>query len=363
MSKTVNVDFSLAMHNRTGKFFIGNDLIKAQCIPVSKVYYWHLATAPTGLLRRIVGRLQHWQILWNTVGWQGGSIVGGILPRRRLSGPTLHLDPWTVPTSDLSPDDIVLIHDLGPLTHTDLYAPLVGEIYGRIYERIATVGPHLVFVSETTRAEFASLYPQAAPRSSSIVYPAIRTDLARSGGVRPAGVDGPYLLTVGSIGHRKNQKACIEAFNASGLAGQGVRYVLCGGPEPGYDEVAELATASQGVVLLPYVSDAELAWLYANALGFVLASRLEGFGMPVAEAIRLDLVPLLLAGGVLEEVAGEGAIYATDNVASIRDGMIALATLSDEDRRARLGLLTASIARFDHANVMRLWAEAYARWT
>jgi hypothetical protein len=36
-----------------------------------------------------------------------------------------------------------------------------------------------------------------------------------------------------------------------------------------------------------------LRWLYANAIGFVLVSLLEGFGVPVAEAINRGILLLV----------------------------------------------------------------------
>jgi glycosyltransferase involved in cell wall biosynthesis len=356
--KLIDIDFSLALHNRTGKYFIGRDLIETPDLPLGDTYYWRLTSLPTGLARRVVGRLQLLQIKGRTL---GGSL--GWLPPRRPTRPLLHMDPFTVPTTQLRPCDIVVCHDVGPVTHPNLFAPDVGAIYDAIYRSVAEVGPHMVFVSHASLCAFGQLYSVSNLASTRVIYPAIRTDLTPRIGIEPRGVEGPFLLTVGSLGLRKNQERCIRAFARSGLAQQGIRYVICGGREPGFEVVATAAAETPGVILLPYVTDEELAWLYAHASGFVLVSLLEGFGMPVAEAIAQGQTPLVSSGSVLEEVAGDGAFVADpENVESIADGMAALIDLGPQERQDRLQRLTKSIARFDLDRIRADWLRAFAEW-
>lgn len=351
--QAVDVDFSLAIHNRTGKYFIGEELLSFADLPLGKTYYWwQAAERPLeGFYGRVMGRLQHWQILGKTV---GGPL--GWLPRRMPKRPLLHLDPFTVPTTVLRPIDAVLIHDLGPLTHPSLFPQDVCAIYRHIYDEIARVGPHLVFVSHTSRKEFEALYPGSIPHSSRIIHPPIRPGIGVGEAMAVEGVEPPFLLTVGSVGSRKNQARSIAAYARSGLAERGVRYVICGGREPGYEEVEEIAKRTPGVHLLSYVSDAELRWLYTQASGFVLMSLLEGFGMPVGEAVRHRLIPLVSRGGVLREVAGEGALEADpDDIMEIAARMAALVDMQADERRERLAKLEVTIERFDIAHFHKGW--------
>lgn len=351
----VDVDFSLAIHNRTGKYFIGEELLAMKDLALGDTYYWRTAAAapPTGLGGRVMGRLQHWQVTGRTL---GGPL--GWLPRRKPDRPLLHLDPFTVPTTVLRPIDAVLIHDLGPLTNPELFPAAVAKIYGNIYAEIAAVGPHLIFVSRTVMQEFVDMYPRCSPMSRRVIHPPLRPGITNGDVQAMAGVETPFLLTVGSIGHRKNQARSIAAFQRSGLAERGISYVLCGGPEPGFEEVAALAARTPGVKLLSYVSDAELRWLYEKARGFVLMSLLEGFGMPIMEAAQRDLVPLVSRGGVMQEVAGDGALYADPlDEGEMAQAMCTLVGLSPSDRRHRLDILTASLTRFDVAHFQNGWRD------
>lgn len=352
----IDVDFSLAIHNRTGKYFIGQDLIEQSDLPIGDVYYWMRPrpAPPVGLTGRVVGRLQHKHIKAHTMGG-----VMRIVPRRRSERPLLHLDPFTIPSTILRPHDAVLIHDLGPITHPQLSDAEVCRIYQPIYAEIARVGPHLIFVSEASRAAFETYY-DSAPASVRCIYPAIRTGAVHTAPRPVPVIERPFLLTVGTLGHRKNQRRCIDAYAQSGLAEAGIDYVLCGGWESGFESVRDIADRTPGVVRLGYVADAELSWLYANTLGFVLVSQLEGFGMPVAEAVAGGAVPLVTRGSVLEEVAGEGALLAdADETAEIAAGMRTLALMNDGDRSRRMALLQDAISRFEIERIRQQWRAAF----
>jgi glycosyltransferase involved in cell wall biosynthesis len=248
------------------------------------------------------------------------------------------------------------VHDLGPLTHPDLFPAGLPDVYNSIYDEIARVGPHLIFVSETSRKEFQALYPNAVPYNSRIIHPPIRPGIGTGAATPVPGVGTSFLLTVGSIGHRKNQARSIAAYAQSGLAARGVEYVICGGNEPGHEEVEALAARTAGVRLLPYVRDSELRWLYANAEGFVLMSLLEGFGMPVSEAVRHGLIPLVSRDGVLQEVAGSGALDADPtDIAEMAQQMLALVDMPADERTERLEQLDMATDRFKSEHFRRGW--------
>ena len=353
---TFDVDFSLAMHNRTGKYFIGRDLLEAARDLLGTIYYYRFERdiRPNRLVARIICKVQgiHTQINAN-----GGLMGYSIRPSHRR--PMLHLEPYTVLSRRLTRNDAVIIHDTGPISHPDLFESRLYPAYARIFSELATVGPHLIFVSIASQREFERIYPECRPASSRVLYPAIRTDIADVPPSPVPNVTERFLLTTGSLGDRKNQARSIAAFAESGLAERGVQYVLCGAEEPGADKVAHIAALTAGVVLLPYVSDEELIWLYANASGFVLPSLLEGFGIPLAEAIRHGAVPLVTADSVLEEVAGSGAITCDAlSTESIAAGMVRLIDMTDDERRTRLALMHAAIMRFTMEKFRQDWREA-----
>jgi glycosyltransferase involved in cell wall biosynthesis len=351
-----DIEFSLALHTKTGKYFIGRDLIAACRDRIDRQRFWRFARSavPEGLTARIIGRLLVMEVDARVRWPLFDRWVPRLRPRRRV----IHMDPFTVLFHRLSPRDLVVCHDVGPLTHPRLFDAPVVAAYEKAYAEIAAVGPHLVFVSQASQRAFRDRFP--GPFASlRMIYPAIRAEVTAGGETPAPGVARPFLLTVGSLGDRKNQLGAVRAFERSGLAAGGVGYVLCGGREPGFETVAEAARAAPGVVVLDYVAEEVLGWLYGAAAGFVLVSHLEGFGIPVAEAAARGLVPLVSRSSVLEEVAGEGAILADPlDADEIAAGMRRLVAMPALERQSRLASLGRSVRRFTADAFASGWREA-----
>jgi glycosyltransferase involved in cell wall biosynthesis len=95
----------------------------------------------------------------------------------------------------------------------------------------------------------------------------------------PPPVASPYLLAVGALEPRKAPDLLVRAFTAARAAGLRARLVFAGeGRLAG-------ALSGDGVTVLGQVSDAELDRLYRGALALVMSSLLEGYGLPVTEAL------------------------------------------------------------------------------
>jgi len=349
----VDFEFTLALNNNTGKFFLCRDVIEDCDDLIHNVWYWRvpMKAQPARNLARVLGRLALLEVNFRLKTPPSRFLP----PLIRNARPLVFTDPREVILYELKQCDIVLCHDMGPITHSHLYHPLVKATYEAAFEKIQQVKPLLVFVSKSSMVSFTSLYGDDFP-SMSVIYPALRGGVG-GGNAEPIGTAPQrFLLTVGSIGFRKNQLRAVEAFAQSRLAEEGFSYVLCGGPEPGFDVATEAARKVPGVILPGYVNDSQLRWLYAHASGFVLPSLLEGFGLPAAEAIANGLVPLLSVGGALHEVAGDAALLVDPlNTAEIAQGMRQLAHMGVDERQVRLAALRRSSARFSRNSANAAW--------
>jgi glycosyltransferase involved in cell wall biosynthesis len=105
----------------------------------------------------------------------------------------------------------------------------------------------------------------------------------------------PYFLYVGRNHPRKNLPMLRRAYADARGRGLQAGLVFAG---PGHDP----AIAGDGVMVLPYVSAADLPALYAGALAVTIPSRFEGFGFPALEAMRCG------TAGALPEVVGAAGI-------------------------------------------------------
>jgi glycosyltransferase involved in cell wall biosynthesis len=346
-------DFTLALNNRTGKFFFCKEMIESSRDLIPECLYWRIPMTqlPQRTLARILGRLARWEVDLRT----GSRHFNRYFPPTFRHRPTIFTDPRETVFYQLKQHDVVLCHDMGPITHPDLYDPGVSRIYEQIFRQIHRAKPFMLFVSEASRHAFMAIYGDDYPLMQTI-HPPLRVDMKHTELRVIEGIPPKFLLTVGSIGKRKNQLQAIKAFELSELAKSGYAYVICGGLEPGAEIVVDLARRTPGVILPGYVDDAGLRWLYRNATGFVLPSLLEGFGLPAAEAISYGLVPLLAGGGALQEVAGDGAIYVNPlDEAEIAAGMLMLANLTQEQRKHRIEQSIKSIDRFSLENAVGKW--------
>jgi glycosyltransferase involved in cell wall biosynthesis len=61
--------------------------------------------------------------------------------------------------------------------------------------------------------------------------------------------------------------------------------------------------------MMGWVAEADLPVIYNGASAFVFPSRREGFGIPVIQALACGLPAAVSDIPVLQEVAGEAAIY------------------------------------------------------
>lgn len=121
--------------------------------------------------------------------------------------------------------------------------------------------------------------------------------------------EAPLILCVAQLRPYKNQAALIHAL--AELGDQPAQLALPGVPTEYEGELRQLAErldVQSRVHFMGWVSDAELEALYGRADCFVLPSLIEGFGIPVVEAMRRGVPVACSDRGALPEVAGDAAL-------------------------------------------------------
>jgi glycosyltransferase involved in cell wall biosynthesis len=141
------------------------------------------------------------------------------------------------------------------------------------------------------------------------------------------GVAGDYLLAVGTLEPRKNLARLFAAYAISRRQQAERLPLVVVGPAGWGKSVA----ACEGVVFAGHVAGPVLSALYARARLVAYVPLLEGFGLPVVEAMRAG-VPVVAS----RVPAAGGAAYEVDpcDVESIAEGLTAVG--GDEATRARL---------------------------
>ncbi len=131
---------------------------------------------------------------------------------------------------------------------------------------------------------------------------------------------------MGAIQARKNQLAALEAATAVGLP------LVVVGPEKNPALAKELRL--RGARLEGHVPIERLAELYRGAACLVQASRFEGFGLPVVEAMASGTPVVAVREPALEEVAGDAALFVDET--GLADGI--RTALHDRARLSAAGL-------------------------
>ena len=350
------IDASLSLINRSGAHYIAEDLASAFG-GEGVVRRWRLLRGPlpTGIARKVFGRLmlREMSLLGTSTRFLWPEPKAAKLKR-------LFLDPLYVNRSRLETSDIVLCHDIGPITHPALYDRRTVGAYENAYSKIAMAHPGVVFVSKASQLAFGARFG-ANFRFLRTISLYVRTGSLAGHFEAIPGIQRPFFLTVGALETRKNQRTAIEAFGRHGFARRGVSYILCGARGEGAEEIVATAARTSGVTVLGYVSDAQLRWLYKEASGFVLPSLLEGFGMPALEAAFHGLIPIISRDSALAEAVNGLAIEVDPlSVSDIGQAMDSVLALDDNRRKELKNALAVHAQSATRERFLAEWEDLFA---
>lgn len=216
---------------------------------------------------------------------------------------------------------VVTIHDVIPLLFPGC-APRSKKtrlfwLYRQVMRQVGRRADVIVSDSEASRQDVAKqlgIPPDDAARTKTVycgVSPRF-TPPARTAEKASDSKEPRTLLYVGRMDPYKNVAALICALSiARKKVPFPLRLVIAGSHDARYPEPSRLAEelgVSDWVEWTGYLSDEELVARYHSADVLVHASRYEGFGLQVVEAMACGLPVICSDGGSLPEVAGDAAI-------------------------------------------------------
>lgn len=262
--------------------------------------------------------------------------------------PMLFFDPLYTLFHDLHEGDVVFVLDLSTLTNPGWHPPAASKCYERAFRKLLGSRAHIVSISEHCTAILRANF--SIPASEITTVPLYLRELPAqapkycSWDLQPK----RFFLFVGSMETRKNISGLIRAFALSGLQEQGWKLALAGGKGLGWEEIHETARRFDGVELLGFVTDDELVWLYANAAAFAYPSYLEGFGLPLLEAMAYGLPCLASITGASREVCGDlGTLVDPYHMNSVVQGLVDCANASQKHHEAVAERLKARAREFN----------------
>ena len=278
-------------------------------------------------------------------------------PIVRVEADVVHAPSLAVPPTGATPL-VVTVHDVAFARYPHLTTSRGVRFHMRGLELARRHASVVVAISDFTREELlAHGFEEGRLRvaRSGIDLPTERDDAEIDATVARAGLDGPYVLSVGTLEPRKDYPTAVAAVAKVRARHPELSLVIVGpagwGEVEGLDEPFVRVFGRQSW----HVLDA----LYRRARVCCLPSRYEGFGLPALEALVRGVPVVTTTGSSLEEVVGDaGLLFRPGDVDACGD---AIARVLD-DATLDTALRTAGRARaaqFTWASAADAYVDAY----
>lgn len=285
------------------------------------------------------------------------------LTMHRLTAPTSAREPWVAAQVNRIRPDVVFspmqtmgswgrryplvltLHDLIYYVHRtpprDLPGPV--RLLWRLYHLawwpqrlLLNRADAVITVSETTRALIAR---RRLTRRRVVVVPNAAARPAARERTRPEGIE---LVYMGSFMPYKNVETLARALHEL----PGARLHLLSRIRPADRERLEAIAPPRALVVYDGVSEDEYASILDGATALVHASRDEGFGIPLVEAMGRGTPVIVADTPIFREIGGAAALYAgADDAAGFAQRVRELLAAGEWEARSRAGY--AQSARFD----------------
>lgn len=241
------------------------------------------------------------------------------IPRAAMGCDLLHVPHYNAPLAERSPL-VISIHDVIHITDPHYRGRFKAWAYARpVLSLVARKARHIITVSDYSKAQIVERLGVPSSKVTTIHngvggnFRAMDRAEAFQAVSKALEIREPYLLYVGSLKRYKNVATLLRAF-ALLRAHRDIpqRLVILGDDAQGKRELAqECARLGIGkrTDFIPYVSGKLLPKVYAAADLLVMPSRIEGFGLPVLEAMACGTPVVCSRAASLPEVGGEAVRY------------------------------------------------------
>jgi len=262
---------------------------------------------------------------------------------------------------------VVTIHDLIFEKLPSHYSAIDRAIYRYKFKSACERADSIIAISEQTKRDLMDLY-HVDQQKIEVIYQDCNVifkkeiDTKKRKEIKNAyGIDGPFVLCVGTIEERKNQLRLAEAF--SRLKNKDFKLVLVGKATTYTEKIREFISKNgleNRILILTNVPTDHLPSLYQEATIFAYISVYEGFGIPILEALNSGTPVMAAKGSCLEEAGGPGGLYA--DPLDIEDITYQLEKLLSEPtlRQSLVSLGKAHIEQFTGPHIASQLAKLYA---
>jgi glycosyltransferase involved in cell wall biosynthesis len=234
---------------------------------------------------------------------------------------------------------VVTVHDLVALRYPGNHPWLSTQIRARHISALQRAAA-IIFPSEFSRQDFLTRFPYPAQHAFVIPWgtgdpfrPANRSNARAALGVSP---NRPLLLHVGSEEPRKNVETLLRALPLVAARVPEVLLIRVGARSHRASRLIRRLKLERHVHYEHDVSDEGLALWYAAADALVFPSLLEGFGLPLLEALRCGCPVVAANTSSIPEVTGDAAVLVDDPLDPAELAAAIARVLEDTELREQL---------------------------
>lgn len=207
--------------------------------------------------------------------------------------------PWSSKTRY-----ILTIHDLNAMYETSNFG--TGDFYKNNLQKKIDRASMITFISQFTADEVARNF-KIDQSKTQVIYNGI--SLGSEVSIPELIPNGKFIFSVGTVLPKKNFHVLIDFLKLI----PDYKIVLAGTTFHAYAKSMQERIHDEGLsdrfFLVGTIPESHKVWYYKHASAFIFPSLLEGFGLPVAEAMSMGL-PLFISDKTsLPEIGGADAYY------------------------------------------------------
>ena len=290
------------------------------------------------------------------------------LPRigRRLRADVVHLS-YTMPIDAraFACPLVVSLHDLYPFDIPQNFGLIKGHISRELMHQCLRKVDAIACVSESTRRRVRQMFGARLNRKAVTIPNAVEPPSLAPARPPLLSEDQPFLLCIAQHRANKNIPLALRIFERllrRGPVRHDAKLLVIGisGPEtPRIHAQIRASRLERSVVLLSGISESEMQWCYRNCQLLLAPSSIEGFGLPIAEALLAGCPVVCSDIPAFREIGGDHCRYVPFGDAVLERYENAIADTLAEPRLVPValpGLSTAVIAHLYLALYARLLA-------
>ena len=210
---------------------------------------------------------------------------------------------------------VLVVYDLIPVSHPQFCDYRLVQKFRPMMAKAAAISDRALAISQSCADTFAAEFPQLPVTAFPLGHD-LRNEGTTSSHAWPDALwekNGAVFLIVGSVEPRKGHQTVLDAFERRWARGHSDKLLIIG--KVGW-QVEELmkrlddhAERGRRLFHVHNATDAMLRQALDRADAGIIASYIEGFGLPLAESLAAGLPVLASDIPVFHEIAGSAALY------------------------------------------------------